>query len=135
MSGKELRSGLADGNAATGGRRTARFATPIYGLNWTSWLGSTRRIGSGPKVTPVMRTTTGATGLPRMPPGRRPVPGPTAGRMAAFVLTWAAIMFLRIRRPVCSTLSILGMTLKMRATQASLGLAEVYCEGPKQEYK
>jgi len=44
---------------------------------------------------------------------------PTAGRMGAFVSTWAAIMFLRIRRPVCSTLSILGMTLKMRATQAS----------------
>ena len=39
--------------------------------------------------------------------------------MGVFVSTWAAIMFLRIRRPVCSTLSILGMTLKMRATQAS----------------
>ena len=47
---------------------------------------------------------------------------PTAGRMAAFVSTWAATTFLPNRRPVCSTLSIMAMTLmtpKMTATQAS----------------
>src|ERR1039457_5783039 len=93
MSGKELRSGLADGNAATGGRGAARYATPIIGLNLTRWLGSTRQTGSGPDVTPAMRTTTGATGWPRMPPERRPVPGPTAGRMGAFFMIWAETMF------------------------------------------
>src|ERR1035438_5161798 len=60
-----------------------RFTTRTFGWNWTSWSGSTKRTGSGPRDTPLTRITTVAIGLPKMPPGRRPVRGPTARRTGA----------------------------------------------------
>src|ERR1035437_7619628 len=88
-------------------------------MELTSWSGSTKRTGSGPRDTPPTRITTVAIGLPKMPPGRRPVRGPTARRTGASGWTWAAITSLRSRRPACSTLSILAKPMKTRAIRAS----------------
>src|ERR1039458_521254 len=69
--------------------------------------------------TPPTKVTTVAIGLPKTPPRRRPVRGPTARRTGASGWTWAAITSLRSRRPACSTLSILAKPMKTRAIRAS----------------
>ena len=81
--------------------------------------GTHKRIGSGPKVTPATRTTTGATGWLRMLLGRRRVPGPMAARTGASVMSWDATTFHRSRRLICSMLWIWKKTMK-RSTPARI---------------
>jgi hypothetical protein len=55
-------------------------------------------------TTRAMKITTAAIGWPRMPLGRRPVPGPMAGRMTSFVSTWDGTMSRQGRRLVSLTM-------------------------------